>query len=113
MTLTRSFITSYLIINQNNNEEVLEKLQAGLNSINENNKLIFQQPEEYIDQSELILDVNDMSLSQRDIVDQVFEKFNISASKHEPLRKVVQTVLPDSVDRDQIELVIRRNQDLI
>ncbi|WP_448164007.1 DEAD/DEAH box helicase [Bacillus thuringiensis] len=113
MTLTRSFITSYLIINQNNNEEVLEKLQAGLNSINENNKLIFQQPEEYIDQSELILDVNDMSLSQRDIVDQVFEKFNIPVNKHEPLRKVVQTVLPDSVDRDQIELVIRRNQDLI
>lgn len=112
MTLTRSFITSYLIINLNNNEEVIEKLQVGLNSINENNKLIFEEPKKYIDQAELMLDVNDMSLSQRDIVDQIFEKFKIPVSKHEPLRKVVQTLLPDSVDRQQLEQVIRRTEDL-
>ncbi|PFE70783.1 hypothetical protein CN316_11445 [Bacillus cereus] len=113
MTLTRSFITSYLIINQSNNEEVIEKLQTGLTSINENNKLIFEEPREYIDQSTLVLDVNDMSLSQRDIVDQSFEKFGIPTSKQEPLRKAVQSILPDSVDRNLIEQVIRRNQDFV
>jgi superfamily I DNA and RNA helicase len=113
MTLTRSFITSYLIINQSNNEEVIEKLQTGLTSINENNKLIFEEPRECIDQSKLVLDVNDMSLSQRDIVDQSFEKFGIPTSKQEPLRKAVQSILPDSVDRNLIEQVIRRNQDFV
>ncbi|WP_144467676.1 DEAD/DEAH box helicase [Bacillus toyonensis] len=113
MTLTRSFITSYLIINKNNNEEVISKLQAGLNSINENNKLIFEQPKEYIDQSELMLDVDEMSLSQRDIVDHAFEKFNIPIHMQEPLRNVVQSLLPDSVDREKIEYVIRRNEDIM
>lgn len=113
MTLTRSFITSYLIVNQRNNQELLEKLQGGLDSINKYNKLIFEEPREYIDQAELALDVNDLTLSQRDIVDQIFEKYNIPVQKQEQLRKIVQTIAPDSVDRNQIEKIINTNKGLI
>ncbi|QQZ09629.1 DEAD/DEAH box helicase [Heyndrickxia vini] len=113
MTLTRSFITSYLIINQQNNKELIKKLQSGLESINNYNKLIFEEPVEYIDQAELALDVNDLTLSQRDIVDQIFEKHNIPMQKQDQLRQIVQTIAPDSVDRNQIEKIINTNKGLI
>lgn len=113
MTLTRSFITSYLLINNNNNDEVFDKLDYGLNIINENNKLIFNEDKEYIDQAELVIDVNDMNISQRDIVDMIFEAYEIPQSKHDKLRKVVQTIAPDSVDRKQIENIISYNKRLI
>lgn len=113
MTLTRSFITSYLLINRDNNDEILEKLDYGLNIINKNNKLIFKENKEYIDQSQLVIDVSDMNISQRDIVDMIFEEYEIPTSKHEKLRKVVQTIAPDSVDKKQIENIILNNQRLI
>lgn len=109
MTLTRSFITSYLLINKVNNRYICEKLSAGLDEISKNNKLIFQKPTTYIDQSELYLDVNDMNLSQRDIVDLIFDTHKIESSKQEPIRKIVQTLCPDSVDKHQIQEVILSN----
>ncbi|MDF9763778.1 superfamily I DNA and RNA helicase [Peribacillus simplex] len=109
MTLTRSFITSYLLINQVNNNEICNNLESGLNGINSSNRLIFQEPAAYIDQAELIFDVNDMNLSQRDIVDLVFDAHAIPYSKQELLRRTVQTLFPDSVDRNQIEAVILKN----
>ncbi|WP_330502012.1 UvrD-helicase domain-containing protein [Peribacillus frigoritolerans] len=109
MTLTRSFITSYLLINQVNNNEICNNLEFGLSGINSSNRLIFQEPAAYIDQAELIFDVNDMNLSQRDIVDLVFDAHSIPYSKQELLRRTVQTLFPDSVDRKQIEAVILSN----
>jgi len=109
MTLTRSFITSYLLVNRSNNGEIFDKLEYGLSVVNNNDKLIFEEPSSYIDQAELVLDVNDMTVSQRDIVDSVFETHEIPLSKQEPLRKIVQTLCPDSVDRKQIEPIILSN----
>lgn len=109
MTLTRSFITSYLFVNSVNNDEIFKKLEYGLNIIDVNDKLIFDEPREFIDQAELIFDVNDMTISQRDIVDLIFEVNGIPQFKQEPLRKIVQTLCPDSVDRKQIETIILSN----
>lgn len=109
MTLTRSFITSYLLINHLNNGEVFNKFEYGLNSINQSNKLIFNEPAEYIDQAELVLDVNDTNLSQRDIVDLIFEAKGIPHSKQQTLRDIVQRLRPESVNRKEIEEVITSN----
>ncbi|PEI57459.1 MULTISPECIES: DEAD/DEAH box helicase [Priestia] len=113
MTLTRSFITSYLLINDSNNSEIIDNLEQGLRGIDQNNKLIFEEPAAYIDQAELIFDVHDMNLSQRDIVDSIFETYNLPFSKQEPLRAIVQTLCPDSVDRKQIEDVIVSNMKFV
>ncbi|MBU2659366.1 DEAD/DEAH box helicase [Bacillus cabrialesii] len=109
MTLTRSFITSYLLVSNSNNNDIFNKLEYGLSAINQNNRLIFEEPASYIDQAELIFDVNDMTVSQRDIVDLIFETHAIPQSKQEPLRRIVQTLCPDSVDRKQIEAIITLN----
>ncbi|KJF45745.1 hypothetical protein, partial [Bacillus altitudinis] len=104
-----SFITSYLLINHLNNGEVFNKFEYGLNSINQSNKLIFNEPAEYIDQAELVLDVNDTNLSQRDIVDLIFEAKGIPHSKQQTLRDIVQRLRPESVNRKEIEEVITSN----
>lgn len=109
MTLTRSFITSYLLVNHSNNNEIINKLENGLSVIEHSNRLMFKEPTSYIDQTELIFDVNDMSLSQRDIVDLIFDTHGIPNSKQDPLRRTVQTLCPDSVDRKQIETIILSN----
>ncbi len=109
MTLTRSFITSYLFINSKNNSYICERLKVGLEKINKENKLIFEKPETYIDQTELNLDVNDLGLSQRDIVDLLFDTHKIESSKQEQIRNIVQSVSPDSVNKDEIEKIILAN----
>lgn len=113
MTLTRSFITSYLMINETNNGNFYNLLQTGYNSINSTNKLIFERPERYIDSAELVFDVTDQTISQRDIVDSIFEKYTISYIKQDKLRTIVQTICPDSVDYTQIENIIKSNMDLV
>lgn len=113
MTLTRSFITSYLLINDNKNNEIIDKLEYGLSVINQNNKLIFKEPTEYIDESDINFDLNSTNLSQRDIVDLIFEEKGIPHSKQEILRKIVQTALPDSVNREKIESAIMLNMELL
>lgn len=109
MALTRSFITSYLLVNHLNNNDIVNKLEYGLSVINHSNKLIFEEPTSYIDQAELVFDVNDVTISQRDLVDLIFESRGIPYTKQEPLRRTVQTLCPDSVDRKQIENIILSN----
>ncbi|MDV2888547.1 hypothetical protein RYX45_25635, partial [Alkalihalophilus pseudofirmus] len=76
-----------LLVSNSNNNDIFNKLEYGLSVINHNNKLIFEEPASYIDQAELIFDVNDMTVSQRDIVDLIFETHGIPLSKQEPLRR--------------------------
>lgn len=119
MTLTRSFISSYLLINEDNNKKLIENLSKGLKTINELNMLTFKIPKKYIDQAELTLDVNDLSISQRDIVDEVLEeivyerpeinKILMEASNQTKIRNIVFTIAPDSTNRNQISEIIRTN----
>lgn len=113
MTLTRSFITSYLLVNNDGNDEIFDKLKHGLNIIETKNKLIFNEDKGYIDRAQLVMDINDMNISQKDIVDMVFEAHKIPQNNHEPLRKVVQAMAPDSVDRKQIENIILSNREFL
>jgi superfamily I DNA and RNA helicase len=115
MTLTRSFITSYLVVNKSTNASILPEVKAGLQSINTNSKLIIVKPtsDELIDQSELVLDVNDITLSQKDIVDAIFEECKIPVHHQEQLRKTVHSLHPDSVDKVLIKRIIDRNQELL
>ncbi len=119
MTLTRSFITSYLFISKANNEDFIKTVSEGLNNIKVSNKLIFNKPKQYIDQAELTLDVNDISVSQRDIVDEIFSeiahnkphaKMDIQDSaKQDILRRIVYTIAPDSTNKQQIREIIYSN----
>lgn len=101
------------MINETNNGNFYNLLQTGYNSINSTNKLIFERPERYIDSAELVFDVTDQTISQRDIVDSIFEKYTISYIKQDKLRTIVQTICPDSVDYTQIENIIKSNMDLV
>ncbi|MED1287272.1 DEAD/DEAH box helicase [Bacillus mycoides] len=119
MTLTRSFITSYLFVSKQNNESFINTVSEGLNNIKASNKLIFNKPKQYIDQAELTLDVNDITVSQRDIVDEVFSeiahqmpyaKIDIQDPvKQDILRKIVYMIAPDSTNRKQIREIIHTN----
>ncbi|PFE24908.1 DEAD/DEAH box helicase [Bacillus thuringiensis] len=119
MTLTRSFITSYLFVSKQNNESFINAVSTGLNNIKISNKLIFNKPKQYIDQAELTLDINDITISQRDIVDEVFNeiahqipkaKLDIQdPDKQDVLRRIVYMIAPDSTNRNQIREIIYSN----
>ncbi|HGF6580875.1 AAA family ATPase [Bacillus thuringiensis] len=119
MTLTRSFITSYLFVSKKNNESFINTVSEGLNIIKASNKLIFNKPKQYIDQAELTLDINDISVSQRDIVDEVFSEIANTMPhakiyiqdpvKQDILRKIVYTIAPDSTNWNQIREIIHSN----
>lgn len=119
MTLTRSFITSYLFVSKKNNESFINTVSEGLNIIKASNKLIFNKPKKYIDQAELTLDINDISVSQRDIVDEVFSEIANTMPhakiyiqdpvKQDILRKIVYMIAPDSTNWNQIREIIHSN----
>lgn len=119
MSLTRSFISSYLLISRDNNELFINKVSKGLSVINELNKLSFDLPNRYIDQAELTLDVNDLTISQKDVVDQIFLEFVESQdeigeklkldSVQVKLRNIVYTLAPDSTDQNLIRSIIITN----
>lgn len=119
MTLTRSFITSYLFVSKKNNEGFINSVSKGLNNIKASNKLIFNKPKQYIDQAELTLDINDITVSQRDIVDEVFNEIahqmpNAKLDIQDPvkqdiLRRIVYMIAPDSTNRKQIREIIYSN----
>ncbi|WP_166695556.1 DEAD/DEAH box helicase [Bacillus cereus] len=119
MTLTRSFITSYLFVSKQNNESFINAVSTGLNNIKISNKLIFNKPKQYIDQAELTLDINDITISQRDIVDEVFNEISHQIpkakldiqdpDKQDVLRRIVYTIAPDSTNRNQIREIIYSN----
>lgn len=119
MTLTRSFITSYLFVSKVNNEGFINTVSEGLKNIKATNKLIFNVPKQYIDQAELTLDVNDLTVSQRDIVDEVFIEISHNKpnarmdiqdpAKQDILRKLVYTIAPDSTNKQQIREIIYSN----
>lgn len=123
MALTRSFVSSYLLVNNENNEQFIEDVSDGLDKINSDNKLIFNPNKKYIDQSKLILDVNNPTVSQKDVVDEVLqelierrdnnsEKLK-STEVQKKLRDIVFITAPESINKSYITQIIITNLNLI
>ncbi|NBK99863.1 MAG: endonuclease, partial [Erysipelotrichia bacterium] len=115
MMLTRSFITSYLILSEKNGDINLE-IKSGAQEINETGQLRVKKPlpNEIMDKTKLMLEAN-INKSQFEIVEEILQQsFNIKDRKiKEQIHRVVNVMLSDSVDVDKIYAVISKNLEII
>lgn len=114
MMLTRSFLTSYLILSEDNGE-LNSKLEAAVQEIMDTDHLVVKKPQsfEIMDKSKLMLEANG-NKSQYDIVEEILQSFDIEDSQtKKKLHSIVNVMLKDSVDSDKIYALISSNIDFI
>lgn len=114
MMLTRSFITTYFII-PNNNESLIGILENGIEEINKNGYLSIIEPS-ILEKEQLrnaIIDKNKINKSQYDYVEEIMDELGVSKEKRDKLHKMIQLLSMDEFDRDKIREIIQFNSSLI
>lgn len=114
MMLTRSFITSYFII-PNEEEEMTEKLTTGVNFVDENGYLHVKEPsqEQKEDLNNAIINRDNIHKSQHDLVEEIMDRQNIEKKYRSKLHNVIKTAYKDELDRDRLYEIIRMNYSLM
>ncbi|WP_257006660.1 DEAD/DEAH box helicase [Shouchella clausii] len=114
MMLTRSFITSYLILSEENGE-LNSKLEGAAQELYDTGQLKVKKPkpDEIMDKSKLMLEAIE-NKSQYEIVEEILhQSFQIQDPKvKQQIHRVVNVMLPESVDVDKIYEVISKNIEL-
>ena len=91
MMLTRSFLKSYFLINEDHNPGLIEKYTTNLNLINENNSLIVEKPPEH----EILKMKSKIRLPKEGTIDLfdlsylLFDRFNIPRDKRNKLYNLI------------------------
>ncbi len=115
MMLTRSFITSYLILPEENGE-LNSKLRGAAKELNDTGQLKVEKPKpnEIMDKSKLMLEAIE-NKSQYEIVEEILhQSFQVQdPGVKEQIHRAVNVMLPESVDVDKIYEVISKNIELI
>ncbi|MEH6954476.1 DEAD/DEAH box helicase [Neobacillus drentensis] len=114
MMLTRSFITSYLILSENNGA-INSTLEHAVKEIIDTGHLKVKKPEphEVMDKSKLMLEAQ-VNKSQYDIVEEILKTFGVeNSNKKETIHNLVNVVLKESVDMEKIYAVVSKNIDFV
>lgn len=115
MALTRSFITTNLIISEQSNTDLLPVLEEELRLINENDAIIVKKPKEseIMDRTTLLRRTESQNMSQRDIVSEILVELKVPKKYHDKVRQLVSLLCEDSVEKEDIKKVIINNKDSI
>lgn len=112
MTLTRSFISSYLIM-ANNNSHLFEIWNRKLEEIIKNNSLSLIKPEPKDIMSKDQLQINDATYkTYQEIVDDLFVEYKISYEKHDKMFKILEAYSADDSEpltEGFIRMIIEKN----
>lgn len=111
MALTRSFITSYLIINEDSNANLISSFKAGLQQINENMKIVVKEPsdEDKKFQQKILSTHNKTPKSQHEIIAEIFEQLNVTDDvTQNKLRDTVLILKGNITNREELENTIRK-----
>lgn len=114
MMLTRSFLTSYLILSSENGD-LNNKLKHAAKELNDTGYLTIEKPkaDEIMDTSVLMLEANE-SKSQYEIVEEILKEHSVENLEiKKRLHDVVALVLADSVDREKIYNLIVSNLEFL
>ena len=114
MMLTRSFITSYFIL-PDSNEEQLKDIMRGVREVNTNGYLHVKEPsdEEKKRLNNAIIRHTNIYKSQRDIVEEILDELNVAKSRRDKFHKLITGVYSDEFDRDKLYEIIQTNYNLM
>lgn len=108
MALTRSFISSYLLIQESGNTELIQCLSNGLTEINNYLEMTITEPseEERALQDDIINQYNGPVLNQREIIESIFEELKIGREVRHDIRGIISKYRSNETDRDKLKQFI-------
>lgn len=114
MMLTRSFITSYFII-PDEEKIVINAIKNGVDFVNEYGYLHIKEPnkEQQLRLNNAIINRNNIFKSQHDIVEEIMDKLNIERAYRSNLHNLIKTAYKDELDRDRLYEIVRTNYNLM
>lgn len=113
MILTRSFLKSYLLINEELNNEILPILEKELISINKTGTLIVKEPtSQEKEQIKTTIKYDDSSKPFYDSVYELFDEKNVPTNYRKRYYKIIQETVMESFDRETVEKIIDFNNNL-
>lgn len=93
MMLTRSFIQTYLIVNNKYLQNQLTNIEAGLACINQNGYMVVEEPQDK-DSLQTTIDYSGGSMSVYELVDAIFDELDVPPLWRDPIYDLVK-ILPD------------------
>lgn len=114
MMLTRSFITSYFIM-PNDNMEKVQELIKGIESVNENGYLHIKEPtdKQKTALNNAIIKRTNIYKSQRELVSEIMDELRINKKDREKLHKMIGILYKEEMDREKLYEIIKMNYSLM
>lgn len=114
MMLTRSFITSYFIM-PDEDVETVHKIKRGTDFVSENGFLHILEPNEQQRKrlNNAIINRSNIYKSQHDIIEEIMDAIGIEKNYRGKLHNIIKTGYKDELDRDKLYEVVRVNYSLM
>lgn len=114
MMLTRSFITSYFIV-PNEDSEVINKIKRGTDFVNENGYLHIKEPspQQRKNLNNAIINRTNIYKSQHDIIEEIMDTLGIEKEYRKKLHDIVKNAFNEELDRDRLYEVVKTNYSLM
>lgn len=114
MMLTRSFITSYFVLPNDDNDKINEIVE-GVNEVNEKGYLHIKEPtkEQKKILNNAIINRTNIYKSQRDIVSEIMDELRINQQDRDKFHKIINIVCSEEMDRAKLYEVIKMNYSLM
>ena len=110
MMLTRSFIRTYLLISQESNGELANKIEVGLNSINDTGELRVSCPSDE-EKLEIVTAINytDENISFYDFAERIFTDLDVHPLFKKPLFDIIKNTVGESFQYDEVREIAEFN----
>lgn len=110
MMLTRSFIRTYLLISQDSNGELADKIEVGLNSINDTGALRVSCPSEE-EKLEIVTAINytEENISFYDFAERIFADLDVLPLFRKPLFEIIKNTVGESFEYDEVREIAEFN----
>lgn len=114
MMLTRSFITSYFIL-PNENAEKIKELKKGVDEVTKNGYLHIQEPSEAQKRilKNAIIQRTNIYKSQREIVSEIMDELRVNEKDRDKLHKMIGILHKEEMDREKLYEIIKVNYSLM
>ncbi|KWC74557.1 DNA helicase [Burkholderia cepacia] len=110
MTLTRSFIQTYLVVATASNEAILPAIEMGLNQINAHGYLTVTVPRpEEMPQLQTTITHNATNVSFYDFMQDIFDELDVLALFRPPLLEITRTVVGEKFDYESTKELVAFN----
>lgn len=114
MTMTRSFLKSYLILSESQSEDVLRNISQGLAIINERGVIEVQPPTEAEKlRIRTTIEYSNSNMSFQEFVTKIFDEIGVMPQFRGKLMGIVCSLASDDFDSDNIRKIVNFNYDVL